>query len=79
MPPPSQPPPAMPPPASIDDFLDNNHDNDNNNDNDNEDVNVDVVEVGDGGEQSPNDGFIDLALVESIPRIADCFGCKRDG
>ncbi len=65
--------PAMPPPMSIDDFL--NDDNDN----DNEDIDVDIVEVSDDGEQSPNDGFIDLALAESIQCVTDCFGRKRDG
>jgi hypothetical protein len=65
--------PAIPLPMSIDDFL-----NDDNN-NDNEDVDVDVVEVSDDGAQSPNNGFIDLALAESIQCIAACFGRKRDG
>jgi hypothetical protein len=57
----------------IDNFL--NDDEDNNND----DVDVNIVEVSDDGEQSPNNGFIDLDLVELIPHIEDCFRCKRDG
>jgi hypothetical protein len=69
MPPPMQLPLPMPPPTSVEDFLDN--DNDNNNE--------DIVKVSNNGEQSPNNGFIDLALVELIPRIADCFGRKRYG
>ncbi len=54
--------------GSIDNFLDN--DNNNNNDD---------IKVDDDGEQSPNDGLIDLDLAELIPLIANCFRCKRDG
>ncbi len=57
----------------IDHFLDD--DNNNNNDG----VNINIVEVSNNEEQSPNNGFIDLDLVELTPRITDCFRRKRDG
>jgi hypothetical protein len=59
--------------GSIDNFLNNN------NDNNDDDINVNIVEVDDNGEQSPNNCFIDLDLVELIPRVDDCFRHKRDG
>ncbi len=59
--------------GSVNDFLD---EDDNSND---EDIDFDVVEVGNNGEQSPNNGFINLDLAELIPCVADCFRCKRDG
>jgi hypothetical protein len=52
---------------------------DDDDDNNNKDVNVNVVKVSNDGEQSPNDGLIDLDLAELIPLIANCFRCKRDG
>ncbi len=51
---------------------------DNNNDNGDVDINVGIVKVSNDGEQSPNNGFIDLDLAELIPRVADCFRPKRD-
>jgi hypothetical protein len=49
----------------VDNFLDNNDDNNN------DDVNIDTVEVSNNGEQSPNNGFIDLDLAELIPHVAN--------
>ena len=52
---------------------------DDDDDNNNKDVNVNVVKVSNDGEQSPNNGFIDLALAELIVRFANYFRRKRDG
>jgi hypothetical protein len=58
--------------VSVEGFLDVN----NNNNDDNIDINV--TKVDNDGEQSPNDGFIDLDLAELIPHVANCFMHKRD-
>ena len=53
----------------VNDFFNNNNNNDNGDVNVNVDVNV--IKVINNGEQSPNNGFIDLDLAELIPHVAN--------